>query len=86
MLISHSFEILSIYIAQFFLLYFVSIFNIWYWRFWWEAEIESISIIYGDFDATWDLLLAVSLQFFSDGMADPASNGGLERDIEQVGF
>jgi len=26
------------------------------------------------------------ITIFSDGMADPASNGGLERDIEQVGF
>jgi len=32
------------------------------------------------------LSLAISLQIFSDGMADPASYGSLERDIEQVSF
>jgi len=32
------------------------------------------------------LSLAISSQILSDGMADPASDGSLERDIEQVSF
>jgi len=50
----------------FFFMYFLWILNFSYWWFWWEAEIEKISI-YGDFDAvvvSWALLLVVSLQFF----------------------
>lgn len=47
--------------------------NIYLWRFW--CSYCCLSFVVGGF-----------ITIFSDGMADPASNGGLERDIEQVGL